>query len=258
MPCEGAACGKFYIARGNFDRAGDALDAAIAAEAGDTQAVFYRGLIDVVRFGVAVMAWIDRLSLGEATVDDLFDWLAGDGGETLQGICLGMEEVRQDPEFSSVLERLLIIEGGGHSALGRREFDLGEAYFLDALAHLLIGAAELYPVADKGGLDFSKIDREAFKAGLAEIVVALEMATAGIEAVLAETDDQSDDLIPKNLFFLTGTFGIPGVLPTTSVEELLDELGLAGRLLAGLDMPDDLLWLLGTLKRALEFVLGIL
>jgi len=258
QPCEGAACGKFYIARGNFDRAGEALDAAIAAEGGDAHAVFFRGIIDLVRFGVEAMAWIDRLSLGDATVDDLFDWLAGDGGENLRGICLGMEEVQQDPEFSSVLERLLIIEGGGHSAIGRREFDVGEAFFVDALARLLIGAAELYPVADKGGKDLLKIDREALEAGLGQIVVGLEKAIAGIEAVIAETDDQSDDLLPRNLFFLSGTFGIPGLLPETPVEELLNELGLAGRLLAGLDMPYDLIELLESLKRSLEFVLGIL
>ncbi|MCZ7582769.1 MAG: hypothetical protein M5R36_05210 [Deltaproteobacteria bacterium] len=50
VPCEGVACGKFHIARGNYDAAKNAL-----ASAGGAEARFYEGLVDVIRLGIGVV-----------------------------------------------------------------------------------------------------------------------------------------------------------------------------------------------------------
>ncbi len=71
---------------------------------------------------------------------------------------------------------------------------------------------------------------------------------------MAEIDDQSDDLIPKNLLKLEGTFGIPGILQETDVKDLVASLGLPADLLANLDMPAALIDLLETIRAVLEVV----
>ncbi len=271
IPCEGSTCGKFHLARGNFDRAKGSFAEALASNGADSEALFYDALVDTVRVGVGVVQQLDKEYVGEIDMDGVIAWLAAQR-PALQSVSARMAGAEANAEFSSRLERLLIIESGGHNAVGEREYDLGEAFLVDAVAHVLSGGLALLGGGEKsftlphGAAGWIAAIRDAHRAFAAratkseaddaidEIISGIDDLVAGINAIMAEIDDQSDDLIPKNLLKLEGTFGIPGILPETDVKELVAGLGLPADLLANLDMPEALIDLLETIRAVLEAV----
>lgn len=279
VPCEGLPCAKFFISRGNFNQAKDVLSDGLASAPDDAELNFYNGLIDGIRFATDLLAEIDIIYIGDIGIGELISWLKQEGGSASAALGFSMTKVIADADFSTVLDRLVMIEAGGHSAIGRLEYDLGEAYILNALAHLISGAAQLlgYDPALLTELDFGSMENfesslyfytnlqksldrsdRGLKSGLLEIADALDQLVMGIHSIMAETDDQADDLLPKNLFMLEGTFCIPGVLPETDVMELVESLGIPAFILNNLDMPDALISLLNAVKGVIELVAGIL
>ena len=273
VPCQGVECGKYFIARGHFINAQKIFASELIDDPADPESAFFDAMIDLTRFGFDAVAELDSVFIGETTVSDLIDWLVLQAQQVMPGMSNRCETAQADPAFSAILERLLIIENGGASAIGRREFDLGEAYLVDAIAHLVQGVAQLLSnepalisvrlhsldVFSQDFFDYrwGKADKNAADA-LDQIVDALDILIVGIESIMAETDDQADDFLPKNLLELTGTFTLPGVLPETDVMELLVGLGLPANFLEGLDMPADLLAMLETLKTVLGWVSAML
>lgn len=263
IPCRETVCGKFYMARGHFDRAREKFDETRANNPNEAEANFYDGLIDIIRFGEEVVAELDKQYVGLTDTAGIIDWFVAQV-PTLQSVAARMAIAEADPAFTSISERVLLIESGGHTAVGHVEFDTGEAYLLDGVGHVLAGGLRLI-----GGLrDFvvpkSLADVESLlRAGaftmraagnmseaddaIDEMIAGIDKLIAGIDSIMAETDDQSDDFIPQNLLRLEGTWGIPGILEEQPVQDILGGLGLpADR------MPQYLIDLLETLKSILS------
>lgn len=277
MPCDGTPCGKFHIVRGNYIAALDDFGSAIDADPTSAEPHFYRALIHVIRLVNDLIGVIDQVYFEDISILDALSWLADSGRETAELISEDLQVTQQDAGFTSVLTRILMIEAGGHSAIGEREYDLGEAYLLDAVASLVIGITQVYSKAPDLVVDlvespaqwettllsypWQSTDKNAgkgLKEGLTQIVFALDQLLLGIDTIMTETDDQSDDMVPANLLELKGTFIIPGVLPETDVQEMLTDLGIPQWLLALLDMPDVLVSLIESIRGVLVSIIGIL
>lgn len=266
VPCEGTACGKFHVARGNYVTALMDFEDALEADPADAEAAFYRAIVQLTRLVTDLISVLDQVYIGDLSLFDLLDWLGEEGRAAAEAISADLQITHQDETFSSIQRRILMIEAGGHAAFGEREYDLGEAYLVDGLARLVIGMTELYSFAPDLMLDLVDAPMnyedllsaypgsKGFSEGIDEIAAGLDQLILGIDAIMAETDDQADDMIPRNLLMLEGTFMIPGVLPETDVKELLTGLGIPAFLLELLDMPDDLIWLLETIR---DFLLGL-
>ena len=276
-PCQGTECGKFHIARGNYNEAQNDFDSVIDSDSDSAEPRFYRALIRVIRLVTDFMSILDQVYIEDISISDALAWLADSGRQSAESISEDLQVSQLDEDFTSVLERVLMIEAGGHSAIGEREYDLGEAYLLDALAHLLVGVTSLYSKAPDLSENLIESPRKweqtllsfpwksveeskakGLKAGLSEIVTGLDKLLLAIDSIMAETDDQSDDIVPANLLALEGTFFIPGVLPETDVLELLTGFGIPQWLLELLDMPEALVGLLETIRNVLQFIIGIL
>jgi unsaturated rhamnogalacturonyl hydrolase len=277
VPCEGTDCGQFFMGRGNYNAAKDELTAALTTDPDDVRAHFLNALIEVIRLATGLLDQIDTWYIGEANLTDIEAWLIGEGRARALAINEDLSAVQAQTKFSVVLERLLLIEYGGHTAFGQREMDLGEAYLFDALAHLVVGITNFFdsvpafpremPASvhelQQNLLKFAWPSLSAGQTkgaveGLEEIVVAIDTLIEGIDSIMAETDDQHDDLIPQNLLKLEGTFGIPGILPETDVMELLTSSGIPQEFLEELVMPADLIDLLNTVRGVLEWVIDLL
>ena len=103
------------------------------------------------------------------------------------------------------------------------------------------------------------IDEDQLIAGLDEIIAGLDQLMTGIEVIDAETDDQSNDLIPSNLLRLEGEFKLPGILLPTPVDQLLEDLGInPDELFNGEPMPDALLELLQQVRNVIQLVRNLL
>lgn len=263
------AWGYFYLARGDFFSAVPQFELALAAAPGDPSAQMALGLVEGIRFVFGAMAHIDRFMLDEIGLFALIDAILADGRTVTASLGPRLADVEADPAFARVIERLVLTEQGGSSAVGTVEIDLGEAYLLDAIASLLAGVADVYDaltpgqlllltqadsVDEAGALLASAKGNEQLVAGLDELIAAVDKLIIAIETIDAETDDQSDDLIPANLLRLEGEFGVPGVLYPQPVDELLvDLLGEAiANWLLGQDMPQALIDLLQGVKLALQ------
>jgi unsaturated rhamnogalacturonyl hydrolase len=266
IPCEGVECGKFWIARGNFDRAKELFAEVIALDEPSPEAHMFDAVIDLVRFVFEAVVWIDQYYIGDIGLGGLIGQFKAGIPPAADAIIDDLEGVQPYTEFSSELWRLLIIEGGGHTAFGQREFDLGEAYLVDGLMEVLKGVVLLITPASaetlfvprnvdelKGEISTLALraDAKDLDAGLTELIAGIDDLLAGINAIMDEPDDQSDDLIPKNLLELTGTFVIPGVLVETDVMEMLIGFGIPEDFLLGLSMPGDLIDLLETVRTVL-------
>jgi len=265
------AWGYFYLARGDFFSAVPQLEAALAATPGEPSAQMALGLVEGVRFVFGAMAHIDRYMLDEIGLFELIDAILADGRAVAATLGPRMADVEADANFARVVERLVLTEQGGSTAVGTVEVDRGEAYLLDAVASLLLGVADVYDalmpgrvielsqaatVEQAGAVLAEDQGDEQLGRGLDEIIAAVDNLVTAIETIDAETDDQSDDLIPANLLRLEGEFGIPGVLYPTAVDELITDLlgDFIGNWLLAQDMPQALIDLLGDVK----FVLQIL
>jgi unsaturated rhamnogalacturonyl hydrolase len=263
------AMGKYHIMRGNFPAAKIALSDALAQNPDDTEAVFYDALIDGIRLVFGLIKKIDRRYVGDIGLFAFVDSVAKDVVEKGAPLADKMDTVLWDEEFSTTLDRLLIIEGGGHSCIGSRQYDRGEVYLISGLAHLLVGVGQmlgedpaLFSMRPPNFADL--IDRlysypwpagnKSVATGIDEIMIAIDQITLGIDSIMAETDDQSDDLIPKNLLELSGTFVLPGVLPEQDVMEMLTGFGIPGGFLNRLDMPGALVSALNAVYQTLWFI----
>jgi len=238
-----AEWGYFHLARGDASRALDRFLEAAAGNASDPQARFGEGLMLGIYFALDALDLYNDFTIGGSDLSDLLAFLACDGRELGRALTESMRPVLDDPGFARRTERI-VISSGGSAAVGAVELDRGEAYILDAAAKLLWGAGDLIEglgtdsamrvaastdptgelidaLSDSKGLDKNLIVR-----GLDRIARALGVLAEGIAAIDAEADDQSDDLLPANLFRLEGTFGIPGILLPTPVDELLAGLGI--------------------------------
>ena len=268
------AWGYFYLARGDFRSGLTSFDAALAVDDSDAGANIGVGLVETIRFAMGVLAGIDAWYVEEISLLDLVGQLLGDGRATGESLAGRMMIVADDTGFSRLIQRLVLTEQGGSTAVGAVEVDLGEAYLLQAVAHLLVGAAD---VADGLGLAAAldvvhaaspwraflhqlrhgqKLDPASIGRGLDSLIATCDSLTAMIESIDAETDDQSDDLLPKNLIYLEGDFGVPGVLLPTPLDELL---GFDPRELFGDDpLPQALLDLIDDVRGALSLVRSFL
>ncbi len=269
VPCDGVRCGKFHISRGNYIKGKEAFEKVLAVNPSDARAHFYNGLIDLIRFGIEAVFNMDMIYIGDIDIADFIQWLNTDGVNSIGIVQKEMSEVIADNGFTSNLERLVIIESGGHNAIGAREFDLGEAYIVKGLAEIIKGAAYLVGADPSMATSLPKtlddFENEIMvvasgnrEKGIKDSIHSLKEGVLslinGIDYIMGETDHQSDDFIPKNLLQLTGTFSIPGLLVETDVIELLAGLGLPKSFLLSLDMPDDLIWFLETVFDILDFI----
>ncbi len=258
--CEGVKCAQYHIARGNFTRADGELTGLTGSKA-----QFYRALINIVRVVNWLIADLDVLYVGDMGVDDLVQNVSDYAGGPLADAVADLALTQEDGLFFTMQDRILMLEMGGHSAIGFREYDLGEAYILDAAARLISLLPDLY--ADNPELfDYLLGLLGVIEAGdmpdLTDIVISPQSAQAlidiidkliaGIDAIMAETDEQWDDFIPQNLLQLSGTFGIPGVLVETNVRQMILDLGVPAQILDALTMPDDLVMILGIARGLLE------
>jgi hypothetical protein len=259
--------GYYYAARGDFY---SALDALGDAPADDAAAQFGVGVIETVRFAFGVLDAINRYMLGDADLPTTISAILDPGRDIGQRLADLMPVAEEDLAFSRIIERFVMTEQGGSTALGLVEVDRGEAFILDAAGHLLWGAAD---VVDSFGAErASKLrgvgawlgallhpgrlaDNAQLVAGLDELTDGIDLLLAAIDEIMAETDDQSDDLIPKNLLQLTGEFKLPGILLPTPVDELL---GPIADFFDGKPMPDALVSLLETVRGVLVFVRNLL
>ncbi len=252
--------GYYYLARGDFY---SGLESLAAAPADDAAAQLAIGVVEAVRFAFGVLDDVNRYVLDEAGLLETIDVILGDGREVGQDLAMLMIVPEEDPTFSRVIERFVMTEQGGSTALGMVEVDRGEAYILDGAGHLLWGLAD---VVESIGLRETTrllglpnwlfhptrlVDNDQLVAGLDEIIAAIDLLLAGIDEIMAETDDQSDDLVPANLLRLEGEFKLPGILLPTPVDELL---GPIADFFAGDPMPDALIDLLETVRGILVFV----
>ena len=268
LPCEGVACGKFHMTRGNFT-------AAVKEFSGtpeDAEARFYQAAIETVRFAFDAFFQIDRLAVGDISGQQLIDWVNTNAYRQAGHIHELLEPVKQEVGFSSTLDRLLILESGGHTAIGAREYDLGEVYLFDALAEVITGVA-MITGADPTVLQLAdhqqpslqqaiisrawKQDNQTLQ-GLIQITRGLDSLIAALEVIDGETDDQSDDLVPASVVRLDGTFHVPGLLLDTDVKSLLSGLGLTEQDLEKIEAPGDLIVLLKTLASTLKVVATLL
>ncbi|MCB9478072.1 MAG: glycoside hydrolase family 88 protein [Deltaproteobacteria bacterium] len=273
VPCEGVECGKFYVARGNFYKAQSEFDDVLEASPNDSEALFFSGLIDVVRVVVNLVFEIDKLTVGDITMDDIVAWLGDDAAGGFEKMTQKMSAAN-GAEFASYLDRLLLIESGGHTAVGGAEFDNGEALLLGAVGDVVLGVFDIVDLtavdADaplprstgelKATLDAALEKAEvtgeekALKSGLQRIAQGLDGVVAALEYIGAETDDQSDDFLPANLFRLEGTFGIPGVLVEGPV---IDLFGLTEEEAAAMNWPDDLIKSIKQISTIIKVVAAI-
>jgi unsaturated rhamnogalacturonyl hydrolase len=255
--------GYFYLARGDFYSADTSFN---AAPADDAAAQFGAGVIETVRYAFSVLDDINRYMLGETDLSTAIDSVLSDGREVGQDLALRLPAAENDPTFSRVMERFVMTEQGGSTALGSVEVDRGEAYILDAAGHLLWGLADvvdsfgshgaqkLLSARDKLRLLLhpgQRVNHDQLVAGLDELIAGDDLLLSAIDEIMAETDDQSDDLIPKNLLELTGDFKLPGILLPTPVTELLGPLA---DFFAGKPMPATLIQLLQDVRGLLQFV----
>ena len=265
-----AEWGWFYIARGDFFKATDSFGQAIAVNPENSHAQFGLGLINGIRFVFGVLNTVDRYMLDEIGLFDMIEQILHDGRDTAMALAPQMEAAENDPDFTRLVERLVINEQGGSAAVGPVEIDRGEAFLLDAVAYLLTGIADVY---DGFGLwakhapllltqPLTAVKQHAKDVGemidgLEEMLEGLDRVRWSINTIMAETDDQSDDLIPSNLLELQGEFGIPGVLYPEPVWDLLEEWGLAD-FFTGEEMPDYLLEWIGYLEKAISGIILVL
>jgi hypothetical protein len=268
VPCQGVPCGKFYMTRGNFTAAINEF----AKSPDDPESRFYRAAIETVRFAFEGFFQIDRLVVGDITSGELIDWVNSTAYRQADHIHELLTPVKQNPGFSTTLDRLLILESGGHSAIGSREYDLGEVYLFDALAEVITGVA-MITGADPAVLELQhhqhatlsqaimsrpwKQDNQTLQ-GLIQITRGLDSLIAALEVMDRETDDQQDDLVPANVVRLQGTITIPGLLLETDVRELLSGLGLTEEDLEKIEAPGDLISFLRTVASTLKVVATLL
>jgi len=271
------AWGYFYLARGNFYEADDSFSGVVDADSDQAPAQMGLMLIEAVRFGMDVLAIVDSYFVENPTLPELLSALltaAGETGESLvwRATCLA----RGDDDFSRYLERFVLTEQGGSTAIGPVEVDMGEVYLLQAIGHLLLaldelaeifGAdrlAHLATVGDPAAIflreaDAGKLDPAALGESLDSLIAAIDSLLAAVAYIDAETDDQSDDLVPKNLIYLEGEFGVPGVMLPTPIDELLADLGIdPDELFNGDPMPQALVDFLLEIRGVLSLVRSLL
>ncbi|MCB9487622.1 MAG: glycoside hydrolase family 88 protein [Deltaproteobacteria bacterium] len=252
--------GYFHLARGNFREASASFEDALSQNGADAGALWGATLIDASRLIFEVVGGLERDEDPAAILASLLP-RARSLGETMRE---RMGVIESDDDFSRRMERFVITEMGGSMAIGAVEVDLGEAYLFDALGRLLVGVVDIADaIGAKAATDYATgrrpfehiamektLNPAALASGLREIARALDKLMHGIRAIDAETDDQSDDLIPANLLALTGEFKIPGLVMPTPVDEILAGLGLdAESLFGGEPMPQALLDRLGAVRR---------
>jgi RHS repeat-associated protein len=136
-----------------------------------------------------------------------------------------------------------------NTAIGAREYDQGDALMLEGLSHIFNGAIPLLISSDE--VTPALGPSPASYADVNAIILGIEKIEEAIKFIIEESDDQSNDFIPRNLFEGTGTFTIPGILPPTEVRELLLELGVSEETIE--DGAVDQ-WLLAILGLAKQFV----
>ncbi|MCG8673665.1 MAG: glycoside hydrolase family 88 protein [Pseudomonadales bacterium] len=266
IPCEGVPCGKFHVGRGNFTAAIEQF-----SQEQTSDAYFFEAAIETVRMGFDAFYQIDALSAKDITGAELIEWVNTDAYTKALKIHRLLDNVKQDSSFQSTLDRLLILESGGQSAIGSREYDLGEVYLFDALANVVTGVAlitgadptltELDTTSQSLNMALMshpwKQDNNTLK-GIRTIVDGLDSLIMALEVMDAETDDQSDDLVPNNVGRLEGTLSIPGLLLETDIQELVMGIGLSQEDVDKLEAPGDLIAFLRPIASTLKVVATLL
>lgn len=254
--------GYFYIARGNLPKSLERFNEALEADANNTQALFGSSLVETIYFALDILDLYNRYSVSSASLYELLSFLGSDAKNFGKILSDRMKVIEQDENFVRVPERV-VISTGGSTAVGSVELDSGEVYLLDALGLLLWGAGDLvWGFSADSSMSFAenfsspdKLDTDTIVEALDKIAASLGVIVDGIEIIDAEVDDQSDDLLPANLFRLEGTFDIPGVLLPTPVEDVWAMFGIDPRELFGDGpMPQAMIdWLLN-LKNIVELI----
>lgn len=268
-PCSGNDCGKWYINRGHFTNAMVEFEGVLAQDADDVEANYFAGLINMVRVITTYIVLQDAVPVGALTDQDVLDWMETDAKPMLDTAIARLDMTTSDsPGLETTLERLLIFESGGHTCIGSREYDHADALIVKGVCYALKGGLPLLseldtdalPAPDAGFMErlsglrqLSTRDRQE---DIADLVEGLDLLEQGIQALLAETDDQSDDFIPANLFQGTGTFTIPGILPPTDCRELLTSLGITEESIDNGTAAEDVLGFIGLAKTLLPALLG--
>ncbi|OUR88453.1 hypothetical protein A9Q81_23690 [Gammaproteobacteria bacterium 42_54_T18] len=265
IPCVGVDCGKFYLSRGNFEAGLDNF----SLDATDPESQFYTGTISLLRLIFDGFYEIDRLYQKDITTEQFLEWVKSDAFIAARKISDSMEKIDPQSNFSTTLERLVIIESGGHNAIGPREYDLGEAKLFEGLGNLIYGVG-LVLGSDPTLMEMPSIDTwstlskvlltrqwkksDGLTQGFDSIVKGLDTVATALALIDAETDDQTDDFISSNVVRLEGTFGIPGLLVERDVRELLIELGIDKETLEKIDSPGDLITLIRMISSTLKVV----
>jgi unsaturated rhamnogalacturonyl hydrolase len=230
--------GYFYLARGDFRSGESAFGEALATDDTDPDANTGLALVEAIRFGMGVLAYLDEYFVGEISLGELLDEMFAEALAVGDGLIARTQQVVATPNFNRVVERLVLTEQGGSTAIGTIEVDGGDVLVLQALAQVLVGAGDLVggiqgeQAAEIAWADdpiaafiavlpgLPKLDLERIGQAVDSLIAACDSLVDAIEVIDAETDDQSDDLIPKSLIYLEGEFGVPGVLLPTPLDEL--------------------------------------
>jgi len=270
--CEGMQgavdCGLFYMARGSFDRAKDNFSKALEENPEESIANFCESLIDIVRMVIGIVKKIDDLSLGSIDINEFMEYLAQNSLEKSDTFKWRLAAAISDPDFSVYIERFYIAEYGS-AGVGPFEADAGEAWLLMALVDLFKAVEPLAELLDEmPGLNGSFAaalinepektlpfldEHQAFLLAqiLGRLIASIDDLTAMINSIMAETDDQSDDLIKQEWLRLEGDFHIPGFFPPTPIKELLQEMGFDPSCWEGKPWPETLLDMLQKFKTLL-------
>lgn len=263
-PCLGVECGKFYLSRGNFEQALTHFD----IENTSPESKFYTGMIELLRLVFDGFYQIDRLAQKDISTAQFMEWVKTDAFNASYVISDNMANIVPDDHFTSTLQRLVIIEGGGHNAIASREYDEGDARLFEGVGKVIYGIGLVLgsdptlltePRESWEKFSTALLTREWKKSsgltdGFDSIIAGLDAVANGLEVIAAETDDQSDDFIPSNVVRLEGKFGIPGLLVEQDIRELLISAGIDEETLDKIDAPADLIKLVRQISSTLKVV----
>ncbi|MDP8256827.1 MAG: glycoside hydrolase family 88 protein [Candidatus Alcyoniella australis] len=247
--------GTFYIARGRFDHALESYAAALEQDPSQGEAALGSATVLIVRAALDLLEQYNLYASGQIELSEMLTFIRSDLEDELGAAGTLLSLVEDDSALQWNIERLLMLGAGGSTALGACEIDAGDALLLHAASELLIGAGYFGHLMPSSQLDAG--DEKSIGLGLDHLLDGLDLLLLSIDSIMAETDDQSDDLIPQNLLMLQGEFGLPGILPPTPIDELLADLGSVGDWLAGKPMPDTLVRWIKIIKTALELIRSI-
>ncbi len=253
---------------GLLDQADHHFVSALAFDPLDSRVAFGRGFVAAARSILGVLEELDRLYVGDLTAEDFDHHLKTIVRAELHEAAYHIGPVDRDDELAFYLDRLLILENGTSIGIGTVDWDLGEGLAIRGVLKIASGALGVMDEMDiafptdlfglksfadyVSGGDLENDIKSGKGRGNGRLVESLRELADGLDDlawalnhVMGETDDQSDDLITRDLVQLQGEFVIPGVMVPVPVVDLLSgALGIEPEQIEQMEMPKDAIHLL--------------